>query len=104
MQRRKFLRWSSLLGLAGSLPLSEAVAMAPESEKPAPADDRAYWVALLDKMATPVLANMSKGLLRKNMPVVYSPTWDGRNKEVAYMEAFGRLISGIAPFLALPLD
>ena len=34
----------------------------------------------------------------------FSPTWDNRNKDVAYMEAFGRLIAGLAPFLALPPD
>jgi hypothetical protein len=38
------------------------------------------------------------------MPVEYSPTWDGRDRNVAYLEAFGRLIAGIAPFLTLPND
>ncbi|MFT4093932.1 MAG: DUF2264 domain-containing protein [Niabella sp.] len=104
MERRNFLKWSSLLGLAGALPFSNANAANNPGDKPAPRSDRAYWVALLDKIATPVLANMSRGELRKNMPVEYSPTWDGRNKQVAYMEAFGRLIGGIAPFLALPVD
>ena len=32
------------------------------------------------------------------------PSWDGRSKEVAYMEAFARLMAGIAPWLALPDD
>ena len=31
--------------------------------------DRMYWVQLLDKMASPILSNMSKGELRKNMPM-----------------------------------
>jgi len=66
--------------------------------------DRSYWVGLLDKIASPVLSNMCKGELRKNMPVEYSSIWDGRNKDVAYLETFGRLIAGIAPFLALPDD
>ncbi|MGM9479500.1 DUF2264 domain-containing protein [Pedobacter sp. GSP4] len=43
-----------------------------------------------------------KGLLHKNTVMEYSPIWDGRSKEVAYLEAFGRLIAGLAPFLALP--
>jgi hypothetical protein len=67
-------------------------------------NDRAYWVSLLDKIASPVVSNMCKGELRKNMPVEYSSIWDGRNKDVAYLETFGRLIAGIAPFLALPDD
>jgi hypothetical protein len=67
-------------------------------------NDRAYWVDLLDKIATPVLTNMSEGNLRKNMEMKYSPTWGARNKQVGYMEAFGRLIAGLAPFLSLPDD
>jgi hypothetical protein len=47
---------------------------------------------------------MSEGELHQNMPIEFSPTWDGRDKEVAYLECFGRLIAGIAPFLALPVD
>ena len=66
--------------------------------------DRAYWVDLLHKMAYPVLNNMSKGELQKNMLVEVSPNWDGRNKKVTYMETFGRLMAGIAPWLALPDD
>lgn len=67
-------------------------------------NDRAYWVNLLFNMAYPVLSNMSKGELQKNMLVEVSPNWDGRDKRVTYMEAFGRLMAGIAPWLALPDD
>jgi hypothetical protein len=66
--------------------------------------DRAYWVDMLYKTAEPVLSSMSKGELKKDMVVEYSPTWDGRNKNVAYMEAFGRLMAGVAPWLGLPDD
>lgn len=38
------------------------------------------------------------------MQVEISPTWDGRSKDVTYMECFGRLMSGIAPWLSLPDD
>jgi hypothetical protein len=47
---------------------------------------------------------MSKGELVKNMEVELSPSWDNRNKAVTYMECFGRLMAGIAPWLALPED
>lgn len=66
--------------------------------------DRDYWVALLDKIASPLLTNMSKGELHQNMPMRFSKTWDGRNAKVGYMEAFGRLIAGIAPWLELDDD
>ena len=66
--------------------------------------DRAYWCKLAYQMAYPVLSNMAKGELQKNMQLEVSPTWDGRNKKVAYMETFGRLMAGIAPWLTLPDD
>ena len=67
-------------------------------------DDRAYWVSLLLNMAEPVLSNMARGELQKNMRVEVSPSWDGRDIRVTYMECFGRLMAGIAPWLALPDD
>ncbi len=66
--------------------------------------DRDYWTSLAYQMAYPVLSNMSKGELQKNMQVEVSPNWDGRSKKVTYMETFGRLMAGIAPWLALPDD
>jgi hypothetical protein len=69
-----------------------------------PIDDRTYWANLAYQIASPVLSNMSRGELSKNMEVEVSPTWDGRRKRVAYMEAFGRLMAGMAPWLALPDD
>jgi hypothetical protein len=66
--------------------------------------DRQYWVDLLYKISAPVLSNMSRGELVKNMELELSPTWDGRSKSVSYMEAFGRLMAGLSPWLALPDD
>jgi len=66
--------------------------------------DRAYWCALAYKMSQPVLENMAKGELQKNMQTEFSPSFDNRNKKVLYMECFGRLMAGIAPWLTLPDD
>lgn len=54
--------------------------------------DRELWAGVLYRMAEPVLSNMSEGKLQQNMLVELSPTWDGRNKKVTYMECFGRLM------------
>ncbi|MCM1137871.1 MAG: DUF2264 domain-containing protein [Duncaniella sp.] len=67
-------------------------------------EDRAYWTDLAYKMAAPVLSKMAEGNLKKNMLVEVSPNWDGRNKGVTYLETFGRLMAGIAPWLSLPDD
>lgn len=66
--------------------------------------DRAYWCKLLYQMAEPILRNMAEGKLQATMQTEVSPTWDGRNAKVIYMEAFGRLMAGVAPWLALPDD
>lgn len=103
MIRRNFLKIASSFGVAGMVSVVPSNLVGAEPAAKA-GDDRRYWVDLLDKIATPVLANMSRGLLVKNMRVRNSPTYDKRDRRVAYMEAFGRLIAGIAPFLALADD
>lgn len=75
-----------------------------KKKTPAPTNNRQQWVELCYRIAAPVLENMSKGELQKNMQLELSPTWDGRDKRVAYMETFGRLMAGISPWLALPDD
>ena len=62
--------------------------------------DRQYWCQEAYKMAQPVLENMAKGELQKNMQTEFSPSFDNRNRKVVYMETFGRLMAGIAPWLA----
>ena len=63
--------------------------------------DRELWAGVLYRMAAPVLSNLSEGKLQQNMLVEVSPTWDGRNKKVTYMECFGRLMAGVAPWVSL---
>ena len=72
--------------------------------KKAVQSDREYWTEQAYKMAQPVLENMAKGELQKNMKTEFSPSFDNRNRKVVYMETFGRLMAGIAPWLALPDD
>jgi len=107
MKRRNFIQLSSILSFVGLAPAISRASDYPVTDNILGTNglkDRIYWVRLLDKIASPILSNMSKGELRKNMPMEYSPAWDNRNKEVAYMEAIGRLIVGIAPFVALADD
>lgn len=79
-------------------------AKAEQTQKSKTIDDRTYWCNLLYKISEPVLMNMSKGELSAKMAIELSPTWDGRDKRVTYMECFGRLMSGLAPWLSLPDD
>ena len=70
--------------------------------KTAEQSDREYCCQLAYKMAQPVLENMAKGELQKNMKTEFSPSFDNRDRSVVYMETFGRLMVGIAPWLTLP--
>lgn len=105
MKRRNLLRRLSLASIAGLFIQPTHLFAGPkdvEIEKlPSGLDDRKYWVDLLDKIASPILSNMSKGTLRKNMDMQVSPIWDNRDKGVGYLEALGRLSTGMAPWLAL---
>ena len=88
-----------LLLLTAVVLLTPAMA---KKKQPTQQTDREYWAALAYKMAQPVLENMAKGELQKNMKTEFSPSFDNRNRKVAYMETFGRLMAGIAPWLTLP--
>jgi len=65
--------------------------------------DREFWLAHLDKIARPILSNLAKDELKKNMPVELSKRTDNpvNRKSAAYLEAFARLLSGIGPWLNL---
>lgn len=96
--RKLFLK-SLMVFLACAMPAGGFAA-----KKKAVLTEREYWCRQAYTMARPVLENMAKGELQKNMLLEVSPNWDGRNKKVAYMECFGRLMAGIAPWLSLPDD
>lgn len=65
------------------------------------ASDRQTWLTFMDKMARPVLQNLAVNTLKEKMPVALAPAIDNREHRtrVAYLEAFGRTLSGIAPWL-----
>ena len=65
--------------------------------------DRRQWVETMTAIAEPVLSNLAAGTLKKNMPYETLHKEPG-HKEVAYLEAVGRTICGIAPWLELGPD
>lgn len=66
---------------------------------------RTDWVEIADKIARPVLTALSQGQLRATMPVEISPQSNRTNRpEVTHLEALGRLLAGIAPWLELGDD
>jgi hypothetical protein len=65
------------------------------------AQDRKLWLNYMDKIARPVFSNLAAGTLKEKMPVVLSPKVDNKENRLkaSYLEAFGRTLSGIAPWL-----
>lgn len=67
--------------------------------------DREFWVKALYRISYPVVHNLAEGTLRQNMPVEVPP---GANnsffKRVTHLEAVGRTLAGLAPWLELPDD
>ena len=62
-----------------------------------PADDRDRWIGVLRRLADPVLTALANGTLKARMPVEQAAGADRRN--VTHLEAFGRLLAGLAPWI-----
>jgi hypothetical protein len=68
-------------------------------------NDREIWINSMVKIADPVLLNLSNNTLRKNMPVETTVEGSKRGREkVTHLEAVGRLLCGMAPWLELGAD
>ena len=62
-------------------------------------EQRKYWIDTLEKIALPVLTAFAEGRVKRDMPVE-SPGGLDRT-HCTYLEALGRTVDGIAPWLAL---
>jgi hypothetical protein len=91
LNRRAFLETTGLVPVAAMLGPSVA------SPLQSMTADRDTWIQLLERVATPVLANLAEGRLRQRMPVEQAQGSD--RSKVTHLEAVGRLLNGIAPWL-----
>lgn len=97
------LKWTLLIVLF-TIPALSFAQRNSRNDEAKPTSDRAYWVDMLYRIAQPVLSQMAEGKLQQNMTLELSPIWDGRDTRVTYLETFGRLMAGVAPWLNLPDD
>jgi hypothetical protein len=99
--RRGFFK---TIAAAGALSVVESHAASPSAEMPASQSsgckDRWYWLSVLENIATPVLAHLSKRELRKKMPVETSGDAN-KLRNYTHLEATARLLVGLAPWLEL---
>jgi hypothetical protein len=101
MNRRFFLKTVPMAGLATTLGSSQ---IARAAAAPAPVSDRDYNVNLLIKIADPVIKQLSEGKLKTAMPTEVAPHYSKPVDKVTYLEAFGRTLAGLAPWLELGAD
>ena len=110
MNRREFLTAASAGTVIGSRRESRRSAKAEGRSAKAEGgpqntpqtSERDIWIALLRKVADPVLKNLAAGTLKARMPVEQHA--GGNRQTVTHLEAIGRLIAGIAPWVELRTD
>lgn len=101
--RREFLRLSAAAALLGLSTRSLRAQSAPSAAMPNDADPRGRWSALAGRLAGPVLTHLAARTLKQAMPVeAHASSRDRPN--FTYLEAFGRLLAGLAPWLELGGD
>ena len=104
MDRREFFKaagaGSALAILPGSVGASEGAAA--DQPAPGPQGDREVWTGVLRRLADPVLTNLANGTLKTRMPVEQAA--GAKRQTVTHLEALGRLIAGLAPWIELPAD
>jgi len=95
MKRRKFIQNAGFLGLTPLIPsLNSAELVQP------PINTRKIWLNYLEKLADPVLTALASDQLKAKMPVeTRNPEQVKDRAKYTHLEAFGRLLSGIAPWL-----
>ncbi len=99
--RRDFVKLAAAAGL-----FATARARAASTPAPSPStgtDDRTAWCALAARLGTPVLNALAERRLKATMPVEAAPGVKDR-PQFTHLEALGRLLCGLAPWLELGGD
>jgi hypothetical protein len=105
MNRRDLLKHAAAAGL--TVPMAaRAASWTGAAAAPTPRDladggaVRPAWAARLARIAEPVLTHLAAGTLKRAMPV----EGGADRRAVTHLEAFGRTLAGLAPWLELPAD
>lgn len=93
--RRTFLAGITQTGVAGALAKGAASETPDGTSLANGLQDRVLWVDIALTLAEPILINLARGTLKKNLPERTD------RSRFAHLEAFGRLMCGIAPWFEL---
>jgi hypothetical protein len=98
MNRREFLAAAGTVGVVPMIDIGSPTTQVGGATQ----TDRDYWVSVMTRLADPVLQNLVAGTLKARMPIEQAA---GANRApFSHLEAFGRLMAGIAPWLELAAD
>jgi hypothetical protein len=95
MNRRELLQSAGAVLVTPAAAALNAAGRQPDSSP----DDRSLWVGVMRRLADPVLTNLANETLRLRMPLEQAPGADRRS--VTHLEALGRLMAGIGPWIEL---
>jgi hypothetical protein len=115
MDRRDFLRTAGVIAAGERVRPDREVRLKPDTayevrevradgavaQRDPSAGDREYWISVMRRLADPVLTNLANGTLKAQMPVEQGAS---DRRSVTHLEAIGRLIAGLAPWIELAAD
>ena len=96
IRRRTFLQSVAALGAA--------TATAESSPQTPAGGEREFWIGQLTRLSEPVLKNLAAGTMKRNMPVECAGNNEAERRRYCHLEAIGRLLAGIAPWMEAPLE
>jgi hypothetical protein len=98
--RRSFLKSGIALGALSSIEgFSQISSPIVAASQTSGVEDRQTWVEILTRVSHPVLYALSEGKLKATMPVEAPHGNVEERKQYTYLEATGRLLAGMAPWL-----
>jgi hypothetical protein len=95
--RRSFLLGTLAIGAAAALPAE----IHATNNAPATQQDRPYWLQQVELVSEPVLKALTEGNLRQKMPIEATSGQQQARAVGTHLEALGRLLAGLAPWLEL---
>jgi hypothetical protein len=94
--RRSFVLGTLASGAAAALPAEIHAAATPAQQQ-----DRIDWLQQVELVSDPVLKALKEGNLRRKMPVEAAPGQAQARAVGTHLEALGRLLAGLAPWLEI---
>ncbi|WP_461070845.1 DUF2264 domain-containing protein [Spirosoma horti] len=102
MKRRMFTRLITALPVSlGSTTRDDEPFFSGGPDANVAGGDRAYWLQTLLKVADPVLTALADNRLKATMPIECAPGQQASRAAVSHLEALGRTMAGLAPWLEL---